>query len=63
MVELADTPDLGSGSQECRFKSCYPHEINIIRTHLQLMMGPDYFFGNQRLDADCVPCKIFRFFK
>ncbi len=25
MVELADTPDLGSGSQECRFKSCYPH--------------------------------------
>ncbi len=24
MVELADTPDLGSGAQACRFKSCYP---------------------------------------
>lgn len=30
MVELADTPDLGSGSQECRFKSCYPHERGLI---------------------------------
>ena len=26
MVELADTPDLGSGGQPCRFKSCYPHQ-------------------------------------
>ena len=25
MAELADAPDLGSGSRECRFKSCYPH--------------------------------------
>ena len=25
MVELADTPDLGSGARACRFKSCYPH--------------------------------------
>lgn len=25
MVELADTPDLGSGAKACRFKSCYPH--------------------------------------
>lgn len=25
MAELADAPDLGSGSKECRFKSCYPH--------------------------------------
>ena len=24
MVELADTPDLGSGARACRFKSCYP---------------------------------------
>ena len=24
MVELADTPDLGSGPRGCRFKSCYP---------------------------------------
>ena len=27
MVELADTPDLGSGAQACRFKSCYPHFV------------------------------------
>ena len=26
MAELADAPDLGSGSRECRFKSCYPQE-------------------------------------
>ena len=26
MVELADTPDLGSGGRPCRFKSCYPHD-------------------------------------
>ena len=25
MAELADAPDLGSGGQPCRFKSCYPH--------------------------------------
>lgn len=25
MAELADAPDLGSGSSECRFDSCYPH--------------------------------------
>ncbi len=27
MVELADTPDLGSGARACRFKSCYPHIV------------------------------------
>ena len=27
MVELADTPDLGSGAKACRFKSCYPHHF------------------------------------
>ena len=26
MVELADTPDLGSGGRPCRFESCYPHQ-------------------------------------
>ena len=26
MVELVDTPDLGSGAQACRFKSCCPHK-------------------------------------
>ena len=25
MVELADTMDLGSIGQPCRFESCYPH--------------------------------------
>ena len=27
MVELADTLDLGSSGQPCRFKSCYPHHL------------------------------------
>ena len=26
MAELADAPDLGSSSKECRFNSCYPHQ-------------------------------------
>ncbi len=25
MVELVDTPDLGSGARAYRFESCYPH--------------------------------------
>ena len=28
MVELADTLDLGSNAKACRFKSCYPYQIN-----------------------------------
>lgn len=27
VVELADTPDLGSGGRPCRFKSCHPHYL------------------------------------
>ena len=26
-MELADTPDLGSGARACRFKSCHPQQI------------------------------------
>ena len=26
VAELADAPDLGSGGQPCRFKSCRPHQ-------------------------------------
>ncbi len=31
MAELADAPDLGSGGRPCRFKSCYPHKIRVLR--------------------------------
>ncbi len=27
MAELADAPDLGSGGRPCRFKSCYPQDL------------------------------------
>ncbi len=27
VAELADAPDLGSGGQPCRFKSCRPHHV------------------------------------
>ena len=30
MVKLADTIDLGSIAQACRFKSCHPHQMLII---------------------------------
>ena len=26
VAKLADAPDLGSGEQSCRFKSCHPHQ-------------------------------------
>ncbi len=44
MVELADTPDLGSGAKACRFKSCYPHQTVQIRTLSLLEMGSDLLF-------------------
>ncbi len=31
MAELADAPDLGSGGRPCRFKSCYPHKIRVLK--------------------------------
>ena len=31
MAELADALDLGSSGRPCRFDSCYPHEIRILR--------------------------------
>ena len=30
VAELADAPDLGSGGLPCRFKSCHPHQKEII---------------------------------
>ena len=29
MVEVADTPDLGSGARACRFEPCYPQYIGL----------------------------------
>ena len=29
---MADALDLGSSSKECRFKSCYPHQMRALRT-------------------------------
>ena len=40
MVELADTLDLGSSGQPCRFKSCHPHHFS----HLILVYGIRWFF-------------------
>ena len=31
MAELADAPDLGSGTSVCRFNSCYPHHQEAIK--------------------------------
>lgn len=38
MVELADTPDLGSGGRPCRFESCYPHEDMVFRVKKRMEM-------------------------
>ena len=42
VVELADTPDLGSGARACRFKSCHPH-LNSINPNL-LIVGDGFGF-------------------
>lgn len=34
MAELADAPDLGSGGRPCRFKSCYPQDMENVRIPL-----------------------------
>ena len=51
MVELADTPDLGSGGRPCRFKSCYPHEAISSakaekRESVHACMGTDSLFDD-----------------
>ena len=38
MAELADAPDLGSGGQPCRFKSCYPHNERERQVPLSFVM-------------------------
>ena len=42
MAELADAPDLGSGSEECRFKSCYPHQNRGVRPKRR---APLFWYG------------------
>ena len=44
MAELADAPDLGSGGRPCRFKSCYPHQIMVIRTWFWLRAVLDFSY-------------------
>ena len=47
MAELADALDSGSSDHydSCRFKSCFPHQTNIIRTGYSLWeKGSDYSF-------------------
>ena len=42
MAELADALDLGSSGRPCRFESCYPHQIMIIRTRFQSGTASDF---------------------
>ena len=48
VAKLADAPDLGSGGQPCRFKSCHPHQKTGRVCALLLCGGafaPFYFAG------------------
>lgn len=45
VMKLADMLDLGSNAKACRFKSCHPHQTNIIRTYFQSVIGSDYLFS------------------
>ena len=56
MVELADTLDLGSSGQPCRFKSCYPHHVR--RTQLYSVSAASFFLfqiGPASLGSDLDP--------
>ena len=44
MVELADTMDLGSIGQPCRFKSCYPHQQKKARRKRYIACGELFHF-------------------
>ena len=57
MAELADATVLGAVGRPCRFESCYPHWIIILRTHFHSGMGSEYsltgegiFFSSRSLD-------------
>ena len=49
MAELADAPDLGSGTSVCRFNSCYPHHKNecIQRLLCSLVFYMPYIWHDQ----------------
>ena len=55
MVELADTLDLGSSGQPCRFKSCCPYQKQTIQTKtFQRSLGLDcLFFAFMALNQAC----------
>ena len=48
MAELADALVLGTSGQPCRFKSCYPHQIMIIRTRFQSGMASGFYLGEKQ---------------
>ena len=59
MVELADTRDLGSRGRPCRFKSCYPHQTNKIRTRSSLWeTGSDFVFSTEISISPMVCCAV-----
>ena len=55
MVELADTMDLGSIGQPCRFKSCYPHQL----AASVISLAVSFFISLQSLS--CARSAAFRF--
>lgn len=52
MVELADTPDLGSGGQPCRFESCCPHHTMNLSCPSAREVFNDTLFGEVCLASD-----------
>ncbi len=44
MAELADALDLGSSGRPCRFESCYPHQIMMIRTRFPSGTASDFWY-------------------
>ena len=53
MVELADTPDLGSGARACRFKSCYPQ----FNESLGDVSSRLFFLGKRLIGTQCLQGK------
>ena len=50
MAELADAPDLGSGTSVCRFDPCYPHQSKKTHRKMGLLLLIQVLWGE--------PCKV-----
>ena len=58
MVELADTPDLGSGALACGFDAHYPHHGHRMVAYRLLISFDCHYYSRLASDGAVVLCKL-----